>query len=342
LAASSTILLDSDLEAVESPALIFTSANAITIDGDGAVLLQNASTAHAFTFDPDITFRDGKLVFNEATSGTIDGTLEGTDVQLSKAGVGTTTLGASQAITLDTASSVTVDAGTFEVLGTLSGPGTLTVNGPATLLVSGPVSARDVTAAGTIDVDGTLTATDSLTVAPGGTLNITTGSVDVAGTLTNHGTAVLDNGLLSAGSLIVASDGTLTGPSGIVFGPVTVAGRIAPSTEAGNLAFTDTVDFASNSTYQVDIGPGNTGDSIDVTGAVTIAPGAHLAIVADPAQIATSSTVTVLTSIDGISGQFTPTDYAFFSEDFDYQPGSLTVTLTTTGQDFSAFARTPN
>ncbi len=91
------------------------------------------------------------------------------------------------------------------------------------------------------------------------------------------------------------------------------------------------------------MGPSNAGDSLAVTNAVTIAPGARLALVADPTAfaVATPSSKTVLTA-SSLSGQFTPTDYAFFTEDFNYQPGSLTVTLTKTAQTFAPFAQTPN
>jgi outer membrane autotransporter protein len=122
-------------------------------------------------------------------------------------------------------------------------------------------------------------------------------------------------------------------------GPVTVLGRVSPSTPAGRLGLSGPVSFAPSSTFEVDIGPGNAGDRLEVAGAVTIQPGATLSLLADPA-IATT-TVPVLTA-SAISGQFNATDYAFFTEIYDYQPTSLTVTLTSTGQNFSSFAYTPN
>ena len=345
LPANSTITLGSDLEAVESPTLTFIdTTNAVIIDANDKILFQNADTAHFFTFSNLVTYRDGRIVFTEATNGTIGGTLKGNDVQLSKAGAGTTTLNASQTITLDSASSVDVDAGTFAALGTLSGPGTFTVDAPATLVIGGSVTAGTVTDEGTINVNtgGTLTATSSLTVASGGTL-LVDGTVNAAGkTITNHGSLVA-NGTLTAGSLIIASDGALTGSSTSINAPLNVSGRVAPSTSTGTLGVTGPVSFGSTSTFEVDMAPGNAGDSLTATGAVTIAPGARLALVADPTAfaLATPSTKTVLTG-SSRTGEFTPIDYAFFAEDFNYQPGSLTVTLTKTAQTFEPFAQTPN
>jgi len=348
LTAVSTITLASDLEAVKTAAVIFTdTTNAVTIDANEAILFQNADTAHDFTFANLVTYQDGKIVFTEATSGTIAGTLNGTDVQLSKAGVGTTTLGG-QIILGATTSSVSIDAGTFAVNGTLSDAGALAVDAPATLLVgsTGTVSATDVTDEGTIDVNagGTLTATNSLLVASGGTL-LVDGTVNAAGkTVTNHGTVVA-NGSLTAGSLVIASDGVLTGNTAgtSVTAPVTLAGRVAPSTAAGRIGISGPVSFGATSTFAVDMAPGNAGDSLAATGAVTISPGARLVIAADPTAftLATPSTVTVLTA-SAINGQFTATNYAFFDEVYNYQANALAVTLTKTSQSFTPFAKTPN
>jgi uncharacterized protein with beta-barrel porin domain len=361
LSTVSTITLASDLEAVTSPTLTFSDTiNAVTIDANDAILFQNASTAHNFMFSNLVTYRDGKIVFTEADTGTIGGTLKGNDVQLSKAGVGTTTLNGT--ITLDSASSVDITAGTFAVLGTLSAPGTLTVDAPATLVIGsvGSVTAGTVTDDGKIDVNagGTLNATSSMVVASGaslvdgGTVNVTgsltnsgtltdDGTLSVTGALTNHG-SLFANGAITAGSLVVASDGVLSGNGGTVTAPVTVAGRVSPSTPAGQLTINGATRFQSTSTFEAEIGPGGSGDALGVTGAVTIDPGARLSLVADPDQITGTSMKTVLTATGGISGQFVSTDYAFFQEDLNYQPNSLTVTLTSTGQNFTQFANTPN
>jgi uncharacterized protein with beta-barrel porin domain len=335
-----TISLSSDLDAITSPTLVFVApaSPVLTIDGNDKVVFQNGSTSHAVTFDGDVTYDTGKFLFTEASTGTIDGILNGDDVDFTKSGAGTTTLLATGQVDLDTASDVNVDAGTLAVDGTLSG-GPLGVDSGATLAVGGVVNVTDLTAEGAVDVGGQLTAS-SLAVASTGTL-VADGSVDVANAVTDHGT-VFVNGALTAGSLIVESDGALAGNGGTVVAPVTVAGRVAPDTSSGNLAINGPVAFASTSTYQVDIGPGGTGDSLSVTGAVTIDPGAQLVLVADPDAIGTSSSVTVLNASGGINGQFTSTDYAFFQEDLDYQANSLTVTLTSTGQSFTPFATTPN
>lgn len=339
LPANSTIALQSSLEAIESDTLIFatdaTTTN-LTIDGDGLILFQNASTSHDVTFAGEVTYTDGSFVFKEASAGTIAGELNGNDVVLTKNGVGTTTLNGT--IALDDASDVNIDEGTFAMNGALSA-GKLAVAAPATLrLISGTINVTDLTDKGTVDVDGALT-TSSLLVESGGTLTVD-GTVDVAGTLTNQGT-VFANGSLTAGSLIVDSQGTLAGAGGSVIAPLTVRGRVAPSTSAGSLDIQGPVSFESTSTFEVDIAPGNVGDRLAVTGAVTIQPGAQLVLVADPTAIGTSSTVRVLSG-GSISGQFISTDYAFFSENLNYQPTFLDVTLTSTGQSFSPFARTPN
>jgi uncharacterized protein with beta-barrel porin domain len=340
--AGQTIQLTSDLEAVKSQTLAFVdTTNAVTIDANDKVLFQNADTAHAFNFSNLVTYRDGKMLFTEATAGIVAGVLNGDDVQLTKAGAGTLTLNAGSTIALATAtSSVTIDGGTLVVNGTLTDAGALSVAGPATLLVNsgGSVSAKDVTATGTIDVDGSLTATNSLLVASGGNL-LVAGTVNApAKTITNHGT-IDASGTITAGSLVIASDGLLTGNAGTVNAPMTVSGRVAPAT---TLNATGPVTFASGSTYEVDMSP-SASDLLAVTNTVTIQPGARLAINADPNAfaLATPSTKTVLTG-SSITGQFTPTDYAFFDEIYNYQPGSLMVTLTKNSQSFTPFGQTPN
>jgi fibronectin-binding autotransporter adhesin len=340
--ASSTITLSSDLDAVKTETLAFIdTTEAVTIDANDAILFQNADTAHFFTFSNLVTYRDGKIIFTEATNGTIGGTLNGTDVVLTKAGAGTTTVNGT--IDLEPTSIVNVDDGTLVVNGSLLDAGTLDVAGPATLHVAsgGTVSAGALTADGTIDVDGTLNATSSLLVGPGGTL-LVEGTVNAAGkTITDNGSLVA-NGTLTAGSLVIGSGGVLTGSSTAINAPVNVSGRVAPSTATGTLGITGPVSFGSTSTYEADMGPGGAGDSITATGAVTIAPGARLALVTDPNAFgATPSSKTILSG-SSLSGQFNATDYAFFDEDYAYGANSLTVTLTKTSQDFTQFARTPN
>ena len=346
--ASSTITLATDLEAIESDGLAFVdTTNPVIIDANNAVLFQNATTAHSFTFSNLVTYSDGKILFTEAGTGSISGALIGSDVQLSKLGDGTTTLDTAQRISLDSTSSVSIDEGTFAVNGSLTGAGTLTVDTPATLVVGtgGTAGAETVTNDGTITVNpgGTLNATSSLLVNSGGTL-LVNGLVNaVTKPVTNHGTIVA-NGSLLAGSLLIASDGALTGNTAgtSVTAPVTVSGRVAPSTAAGRIGIAGPVSFGSSSTFEVDMAPGNTGDSLAVTGAVTISPGARLALVADSTAFdATPSSVTVLTA-SSLTGKFAATNFAFFTEDFDYQTDALTVTLTKTAQDFSTFAQTPN
>jgi uncharacterized protein with beta-barrel porin domain len=306
--ANSTITLASPLEDIAKATLIFdaTAVTNLTIDGPGANFLTFTTSSTSAQFHANSRFTDGTLTFAESDTGTITGILRdgGGALTVIKTGAGTTTLPAGSAITLTgSGSEVRIDQGTF-------------------------------------DVDGNLTAA-SLPVASGGTLIVDVGgTVAVTGTVTDQGT-IFANGTLTAGTLIIDSQGRLLGDAGSVMAPVTVLGRVAPSTTTGSLSIQGPVSFEPSSTFEVDIGPGNAGDSLAVTNAVTIQPGAQLLIVADPTAFGTSSTVTVLTA-SGISGQFTSTDYAFLDETLNYQPTSLTVTLTPTGQSFSSFASTPN
>jgi fibronectin-binding autotransporter adhesin len=305
LPANSTITLASSLEDIAKATLIFdaTAATGLTIDGPGANFLTFTTSSTSAEFHANSRYTDGTLTFDESDTGTIDGTLNGVVLTLIKTGAGTTTLSPGSVINLTGATSaVRVEQGTF-------------------------------------DVDGSLTAA-SLLVAPDATL-IVDGTVTATGTVTDQGT-LFANGMLTAGSLIIESQGALVGDGGSVLAPVTVLGRVAPSTATGSLSVQGPVSFGASSIFEVEIGPGNAGDSLTVTNAVTIQPGAQLQIVADPGAITTDSTVTVLTAAGGLSGQFASTDYAFFDELLDYQANSLTVTLTSTGQNFASFASTPN
>src|SRR5262249_14755540 len=195
-----------------------------------------------------------------------------------------------------------------------------------------------------VNTGGTLQATNSLIVASGGTL-LVDGTVDAATkTVTNHG-SIVANGTLTAGSLVIASDGALIGSSvgaASVNAPVSVSGRVSPSTATGKLNVLGPVTFGTGSTLEVEMGPSGTSDQLAVTNAVTIAPGARLVIVADPTTFGTAPSTATVLSASAISGQFTATDYAFLDETFDYQPTLLRITLTKTAQTFAPFARTPN
>jgi uncharacterized protein with beta-barrel porin domain len=354
---NATISLATPLDNITTPTLTFEHSvpgRILTIDGPGAstnfVTFTTSSTAANFNH-MNSTFTDGILTFDESDTGTIVGTLRGGTLTVAKTGAGTTTLPVASSINLTaTSSQLRIDQGTFAANGTVT-TGTLSVAAPAILDVAGTVnvtSAAGLTDNGTVRVaTGGVLSSPSLLVASGATLDIT-GTATVNGTLTNRGTVDVD-GTLNSGTLIVDPNSILTGLGTVTAAQqVTVSGRVAPSTTTGTFTINGPVNFGPSSTFEANIEPGNMGDALVVAGAVNIQPGAQLALVADPSSIAGTSQKTVLTA-SNITGEFTATDYAFFQETLLYQrdpdplvPDFLTVTLSSTGQNFASFAGTPN
>ncbi len=144
---------------------------------------------------------------------------------------------------------------------------------------------------GTFDNSGTLTrstGTGTVTVSStfhnraGATVNVQTGTLNLANPGTLAGTFNVSSGATLTFSGTVQVSGKLTG-TGTIGGGVTVGGAVAPGTSPGTLTFADGVGFAAGSHYQWELsalttaGPGTAFDQVAVTGGtLTVAPGALL------------------------------------------------------------------
>src|SRR5262249_43208154 len=155
-------------------------------------------------------------------------------------------------------------------------PGTLTVNGNGILHATGKVLALG-----------------PVTVNTGGALS-TDSTMEIQDTLTA-------NGNVSASSLLIGPQATLAGDLGVVVADTTVQGRIAPSGQEGAPAFEGSLRFESTSVLDLDIQP-HGGDSIAVSGPVTIAPGARIVFRTDPTAYTTAAASPILETESTITG----------------------------------------
>ena len=179
-----------------------------------------------------------------------------------------------------------------------------------------------------IDKSGSGTATITNTVAlPSAFAFVSDGTLELLETGADS-SLVVD-------SLTVLPGATLAGHvvrpnSGYAASLIDIQGRLAPSTTAGRLPIFGETNFASGSTFEVDILPGNDGDRVDVTGDVVIESGAQLVTLLDPNAFPAPSTVTVLTSTTGITGafDFDGSGFLFLDQSLIQDATSITIQIT--------------
>lgn len=184
---------------------------------------------------------------------------------------------------------------------------------------------------------GILTFTGATSFDGGSTVN-----VEVA-----EGTLRVD-GVLAGSGVRVAAGATLAGAMGagsaVVGAPLTVLGRVAPSTQTGLLRLGSglSTSFASGSVLEVDVTTDDS-DELRTTGPVTVASGSRLEIrpASDVFASGTTTPQTVL-SASSITGTFSFPDFAFLDETVVQGATSITVDLQPNGGSLSGVAVTPN
>jgi outer membrane autotransporter protein len=311
----------------------------------------------------DVTFRNvsyaggairsngNVFTLDESGSGVIGGNLVGTDLTLIKTGSGTTTLTADNLIYLDeqdTGSIVRIEQGTLaieagEIVGDTIQAGlsadTVVVLPQGTLIVgdTGYLEAFSLESQGSLIVNGSVSA-QTVDLQGDTIVNgiLDADSVDVQGQL-----ALV--GAIGATTLEIGPAGLLVGDApGTIIADTTVSGTVAPSGASGTLSFTGPLRFTASSMIDVDVAPGGA-DQLDVTGDVTIDPGARVVFDTDPTEIADAQDFTLLTSDAPIEGSFAlGTDYAFLDETLVTSGNLVRLSLAPNGLGFSSFAQTPN
>lgn len=312
--------------AITSDANLGSGTSALTLGG-GTVLQANG--AGALSSHP-ITLADSATIDTNGNTFTIStpiGEVVSSGSTLTKINSGTLILGGANSYTGGThiiagtlraaASSaipssglVTVDSGAVldlnnfnQTIGSLSGDGNISL-GSAKLTLG---DNTDQTYGGIISDSG---LAGSLTKQNLGTLNLTgantyTGNTDVTG-----GT-LLVNGSIQGGTLTVSSGATLGG-EGTINAAIINSGAILPGNSIGTLSVTGPVTFDNGSTYEVELNP-ISADLLDVTGTVTINPGATIKILPDFGMGAykRSQVFTVIQTTGGRIGMFGNVDSPF-------------------------------
>ncbi|MDO8837501.1 MAG: autotransporter domain-containing protein [Parvibaculum sp.] len=237
---------------------------------------------------------------------------------------------------------------------TISG-GTLQLGNGGT---AGSVSG-DIANDGTLVIDrsnaltwaGVLSGAGDFRQAGAGATTLTGDSSTFAGATFVDAGALIVNGLLG-GTLNVA-DARLGGAGTLAATTLGAGAILAPGNSIGTLNVSGTLDFASGSTYEVEVNDGgNTAgvnnDWLHATGAATIDGGASVHVTPengtdDGATYAPGTIYTILTADGGITGTFgTVTDnFAFLNSLLSYDANNVYLTLNIAA-DFQDVAVTPN
>jgi outer membrane autotransporter protein len=351
--------ISSSSDIINNGALIVNRSNAVTlgnVSGNGTLTKQAAGT---LTFIGDTTFSSvsvtggGLQVGNGGGTGTIAG-----DIALSS---GT-------ALTFNR-------TGTFSYADDVTGGGSFTKSGTGTVIATGSfgntggitISAGtmqfgnggstgsfdgDVTNNATIDINrsGTFTYDDDMSGS--GSVTISgPGRVVFSGTNTYSGDTTITNGTLSVNGQIgdasatTEVDGGKLGGTGTILGTVDVnsGGTLGPGNSIGTLNVTGNVNFATGSSFEVEIAPNGTSDLLAVDGIVTIIGGTAL-VVAPSGNYVPGTIYTIITATGGVTGQFTTLDtsLAFITPEIEYLSNSVVLEVARNATTFSDVARTSN
>ncbi|MBB5733372.1 autotransporter-associated beta strand protein [Altererythrobacter atlanticus] len=327
------------------------------------------------------------LQFAQTSNGSFGGDISGTGA-LVKTGNGTLTLtgsnsytggttisggtlvGNSDTLTGDIINNATIQFAQAEdgiFAGAISGAGSLIKSGAGTLTLTGEQSYTggttilgglligstnsvhgDVNNGGTLnfdqDGDGTfannITGSGSLVKSGTGRLiltgqnNYTGGTVVQGGTLVVNGTITSDVDVRGGARMMGA--GTIGGMI------VRNQGTLAPGNSIDTLNVTGSVLFEQGSLYEVEVNAAGDADRLNAGGTVTI-EGGTVAVLAENGEYAPFTTYTIITggAIDGTFDNVT-SDLAFLLPTLDYSANSVTLGLLRNDIAFSDVASTAN
>ncbi|MDQ0011565.1 outer membrane autotransporter protein [Luteibacter jiangsuensis] len=230
----------------------------------------------------------------------------------------------------------TIDAGTLHVGdGGTHGSVVGDIVDHGTLLLD---RSDDVTYAGALSGEGAFRKLGAGALHLTGDSGAFTGNTDVTG-----GTLRLDGKL--GGNLSMASGTVLagTGTGGSVVlqsgAEVSPGGEGVPAT----LSFTGDFTMAAGTRYTVDVTDAGQGDRIDVAGHASLAGGSVVSL-GTGGNWGTSTTYTILSAADGVSGTFgaVSTDLAFLTPSLSYTANAVNLTLRRNAVAFPDVAMTRN
>lgn len=218
-----------------------------------------------------------------------------------------------------------------QTIGSLAGAGAVAL-GTATLTMGGNNASTLFSGA----ISGT-----------GGLVKAGTGALTLTGTSSLTGPTSLQSGLLTvngsiAGSVVTINGGTLGG-SGFVGGINALAGTVAPGNSIGTLSVAGNVAFAAGSTYQVELNAAGASDLVAATGTATLS-GGQVQLLAAPGSYGLSTRYVILSAQGGVSGQFSgvATNFAFLTPTLTYDAREVALTLERNALTFPDAAVTRN
>jgi outer membrane autotransporter protein len=328
----------------------FSSASAFTVTSGATLNLAGFDqTIGSLAGAGSVTLGAATLTTNGDGSDTIfSGTISGSG-GLIKVGEGALTLLGNNSYTGGTLlNEGTLAVGSSRALG--AGPLTLADGTTLQAAANGLALANAMRLNGDVTVD---TQSNALTLlgaisGTGGLDKIGTGTLTLAGASTYTGATTVNEGVLNVtGSLVsavcVCSGATLTGTGTIGGLSVGGGGTVAPGASIGTLRVNGTVNFDSDSTYQVKANAGGQSDKITATGAAALA-GGTVQVLAQSGTYARQTKYTILTASGGVSGRFAgvTSNLAFLTALLSYDPRNVFLTLARNDVTFASVARTPN
>ena len=304
------------------------NSNAETINSltfNGGTLSQMGSTLTLLSATTALSMRDTTISGNLSFTG-------GGDIVFDATNNGTATLSGNISLSLPTTFNIADGTAIIDmsVTGPISGAASIEKTGTGTLLLTGANSYTGGTtiSAGILQGDtnglqGSIvnesqlifnqdfngTYAGSMTGSAGTLIKQGTGLVNLTGVNSVGGLSTVAEGTLAvngtlggAGDLIVAADGTLQG-GGTISKDVTVFGTLAPGNNIGTIFLVGDLIFASGSVLDNELNP-STSDLVDITGSLTIQPGATLNLLLEPGNYSSSFTWTLVDTTTGVTGEF--------------------------------------
>ncbi len=337
------------------------NSNADTINSltfNGGTLSQGGATLDLASLVTPLTMRDTTIAGNLTLSGgtvTFDATNDGTAAISGNIDQGAGTV--DYAVADGTASTDMLisgiisngtltksDAGTLELTGANTYGGGTTVSA-GTLRGNATSLQGDIANAGTLifnqgtdgSYGGSITGAGSLTKEGSGTLTLTGINSVGSPTSVSAGTLRVNGSLAGAGSLSVSPGATLEG-DGVISKSISVSGTLAPGGSIGTTVVIGDITFLGGSTLEIELNSVAT-DLVDVTGSVTIDPGATLAIVPDAGTVPLSQYLIVDTT-GGVTGTFTTVtnSFPFINFQVSYTADQILLLAELVGANFPIFS----